>query len=103
MSDNLFNDALSHLDEAAKHATAEAETLERLRHAQNVLEVSIPVRMDDGTLKIYKGFRVRHNDSRGPTKGGIRFHPSVSLDEVKALAFWMTVQMRGSGYPIWWR
>ena len=92
MSENLFNDALRHLDQAARFAQIDSEVIERLRHPQNTLEVSVPVRMDDGTLKIFTGYRVRHNDSRGPTKGGIRFHPNVTLDEVKALAFWMTLK-----------
>jgi len=55
-----------------------------------VLEVSIPVRMDDGSLRVFKGWRSQHNDALGPTKGGIRFHQNVNLDEVKALSMWMT-------------
>lgn len=92
MSGNLFADALKHLDQAANYTQVDSEIIERLRHPQSTLEVSVPVRMDDGTLKIFTGYRVRHNDGRGPTKGGIRFHPNVSLDEVKALAFWMTLK-----------
>ncbi len=99
MTQNIFEDALSHLDHAAEHAGLEAETLARLRSTQNVLEVSVPVRMDDGRLEIFTGYRVRHNDSRGPTKGGIRFHPNVSLSEVKALAFWMTIKCAVMGIP----
>ena len=64
-----------------------------------VLQVSIPVRMDDGSLRVFKGYRVRHNNHRGPTKGGIRYHPNVSLDEVKALAFWMTCKCAVVGIP----
>src|SRR5258708_3221295 len=92
MSVNLFADALKHLDQAAQYSQIDNEIIERLRHPQSTLEVSVPVRMDDGSLKIFTGYRVRHNDGRGPTKGGIRFHPNVSLDEVKALAFWMTLK-----------
>ena len=92
MSKKVFEGALLHLDQAAQYIDIEPETIERLKHPINTLEVSIPVRRDDGSLKIYTGYRVRHNDSRGPTKGGIRFHPNVNLDEVKALAFWMTVK-----------
>lgn len=99
MTQNLFEDALSHLDQAAAMADLEPETLERLKHCQNILEVSIPVRMDNGSLKIFTGYRVRHNDSRGPTKGGIRFHPQVSLSEVKALSFWMTIKCAVMGIP----
>ena len=61
-----------------------------LREPKRILEVSLPVRMDDGAFKMFKGYRVQHNISRGPSKGGIRFHPDVTLDEVKALAMWMT-------------
>jgi glutamate dehydrogenase (NAD(P)+) len=67
------------------------ESLHRyLREPKRVLEVSVPVRMDNGVFELFKGYRVQHNMSRGPTKGGIRFHPDVTLDEVKALAMWMT-------------
>lgn len=100
MARNLFNDALSHLNQAAQYTSnVEEETLERLKHTQSMLEVSIPVRLNNGSLKIFRGFRVRHNDSRGPTKGGIRFHPNVTLDEVKALAFWMTLKCALVGVP----
>ncbi len=61
-----------------------------LREPKRILEVSVPVQMDGGNFKMYKGYRVQHNLSRGPSKGGIRFHPDVTLDEVKALAMWMT-------------
>ncbi len=63
---------------------------EVLRNPRRALEVSIPVRMDDGRIQVFKGYRVHHNTSRGPSKGGIRYHPAVTLDEVKALAMWMT-------------
>ncbi|MBV8491807.1 MAG: Glu/Leu/Phe/Val dehydrogenase, partial [Candidatus Eremiobacteraeota bacterium] len=61
-----------------------------LRQPKRVLEVSVPVRMDGGGFRMFTGYRVQHNMSRGPGKGGIRFHPDVTLDEVKALAMWMT-------------
>lgn len=66
---------------------------------QRSLEVSIPVKMDDGTTKVFVGYRVQHNDAPGPTKGGIRFHPSVNKDEVKALATWMTFKCLVLGLP----
>ena len=75
------------------------ETLERLRLPKSVLKVSIPVRMDDGTLRTYPGYRVRYDDSRGPTKGGIRFHPQVNVDEVQSLAFWMTFKCAALDLP----
>ncbi|MGH9156240.1 MAG: Glu/Leu/Phe/Val family dehydrogenase [Acidimicrobiales bacterium] len=87
--EDIFSDALARLDHAAKHANIDPEVLEKLRHPQAILQVSVPVRMDDGSLRIFDGYRVRYDDTRGPAKGGIRFHPQVSLGEVKALAFWM--------------
>ncbi len=99
MTKSIFNDAVKHLDVAAKYAAIDPEALERLKFPRTTLEVSIPVRMDDGTLKVFTGYRVRHDSTRGPTKGGIRFHPNVSLDEVKALAFWMTFKCAVVGIP----
>lgn len=86
---SLFEDALRQIDAAAVHANVDAETVARLRRPKLVSSVTIPVRMDDGTLELFEGHRVRYDDTRGPGKGGIRFHPDVSLDELKALALWM--------------
>lgn len=90
MSENIFDEAITRLDTASQFAKIDKEALQRLKVTKAVMEVSIPVRMDDGHLEIFTGYRVRHDDTRGPTKGGLRFHPNVSLSEVKALAFWMT-------------
>ncbi|MCD4694236.1 Glu/Leu/Phe/Val dehydrogenase [bacterium] len=68
------------------------EEMEVLEKPQKIIQVSLPVRMDDGTLKVFEGIRVQHSDIRGPFKGGIRFHPKVNIDEVKSLAFWMTIK-----------
>jgi len=87
---DIFRDAIQRLDRAFEYADIDEEAVERLKHPKQVLEVSIPVRMDDGSLRVFTGYRVRHDDTRGPTKGGIRYHPAVDLAEVKALAFWMT-------------
>jgi glutamate dehydrogenase (NADP+) len=97
--DTLFADAISRLDRAAEFAVIDGEALEKLKHPKAVLEVSIPIRMDDGSLRVFHGLRVRYNCARGPTKGGIRFHPHVSLSEVKALAFWMTCKCAVVGIP----
>ncbi len=70
-----------------------------LKEPQRVLEVSIPVKMDDGTIKTFKGYRSQHNDAVGPYKGGIRFHPDVDLDEVKALSIFMTFKCGIVGIP----
>ena len=73
---------------------------EVLKHPERVIEVSIPVKMDNGELKVFRGFRVQHNSIRGPYKGGIRFHPEVDMDEVKALATWMTIKCAVVGIPL---
>ncbi len=98
-ADPIFEDAVSRLAKALRYAEIEEEAVERLRHPKAALEVSIPVRMDDGSLRMLTGYRVRHDDTLGPTKGGIRFHPSVGLSEVKALAFWMTFKCAVANLP----
>ncbi|MBW4574873.1 MAG: Glu/Leu/Phe/Val dehydrogenase [Aphanothece sp. CMT-3BRIN-NPC111] len=90
MSDLLLADANKRLEKALKYVAISEDAIEHLKFPQASLSVSIPVRMDDGSLKIFQGYRVRYNDTRGPTKGGIRYHPNVSMDEVQSLAFWMT-------------
>jgi glutamate dehydrogenase (NAD(P)+) len=78
------------LNRAADYLDLEESMRNVLRNAKRQLIVSIPVRMDGGETKVFEGYRVQHNIARGPAKGGIRYHPNVSLDEVKALASWMT-------------
>ncbi len=87
---SLFDGVGARLEAAAQVAKVSEDTLERLRLPQSVLKVSVPVRMDDGSLRTFPGYRVRYDATRGPTKGGIRFHPRVNTDEVQSLAFWMT-------------
>jgi glutamate dehydrogenase (NAD(P)+) len=89
---NPWMEAMEQLDRAAQKMNLEPYIAERLRHPKRMLTVSVPVRMDDGSIQIFEGYRVQHNLDRGPAKGGIRYHPMVSMDEVKALAFWMTVK-----------
>ncbi len=96
---DLFGAALNQLDLAAEHTSVHPETLARLRRPEAFFEVSIPVRMDDGSLRIFTGFRSRHSTVRGPAKGGIRFHPDVNPGEVRALAFWMTCKCAAVGIP----
>ena len=96
---NPFENAKSQLKEACERLGAEPQIYQILCEPLRVLEVSIPIRMDDGTLRIFKGFRCQHNNAVGPTKGGIRFHPSVNVDEIKALAFWMTFKCSVMGLP----
>lgn len=90
MSDTLLADANQRLEKALRYVTICEDAIERLRYPKASLSVAIPVRMDDGSLRVFQGYRVRYDDSRGPTKGGVRFHPNVSIDEVQSLAFWMT-------------
>jgi len=96
---DLFHSALGRLKLASRHCTIDPETIERLSHPMATLHVSIPVRMDDGSLRIFQGYRVRYNDILGPTKGGLRYHPKVDLSEVNALAFWMTCKCAVVGIP----
>ncbi len=86
----LFEDASQRLEKSLQYVNLPEDALEYLRHPKSSLTVSIPVRMDDGSLKVFQGYRVRYDDTRGPTKGGVRYHPNVCLDEVQSLAFWMT-------------
>ena len=89
-SASLFADASQRLENALQYVLISEDAIERLRYPKASLTVSIPVRMDDGSLKIFTGYRVRYDDTRGPGKGGVRYHPDVTLDEVQSLAFWMT-------------
>ena len=91
MKENLNPYIISQMqfDQAADHLKLEAGLREVLRRPKRQMIVSIPTKMDDGSLKVFEGYRVQHNIARGPAKGGIRYHPNVSLDEVKALAAWM--------------
>lgn len=99
MSQSLFSDASQRLDEALAYASISDDAIERLKLPKSSLKVSIPVRMDDGTLRIFPGYRVRYDDTRGPTKGGIRYHQDVSIDEVQSLAFWMTFKCAVANLP----
>ncbi len=90
MTDDLLEDAIVRFEEALPHAQLSEDAHERLRSPVSSLKVSVPVRMDDGRLRIFPGYRVRYDDTRGPAKGGIRFHPGVTAAEVTTLAFWMT-------------
>jgi len=87
---NPFDMAQAQFDKVAEILNLDDATRQLLRNPLREYHFSIPVRMDDGTTKIFKGFRVQHNDARGPGKGGIRFHPQETIDTVKALSMWMT-------------
>ena len=87
---NPFRIAMRQFDTAAEKLGLDPSLRDVLRRPRRALWVSLPVKMDDGTLTVFQGFRVQHNSARGPCKGGIRYHPNVSFDEVQALASWMT-------------
>lgn len=86
----LFSMARKRLKLAAEYVRVDPDVMEKLKNPQETLHASLMVRMDDGSLRAFNAWRCRYDDTRGPTKGGIRFHPDVNLDEVVSLAFWMT-------------
>jgi glutamate dehydrogenase (NAD(P)+) len=90
MSMNAFAIAIQQFDEAAKILKLNNNQIAMIKEPRRMTEVSLPIRMDDGSIRIFKGFRCQHSIVRGPAKGGIRFHQEVTADEIKALAFWMT-------------
>lgn len=96
---NPFESALTQLGHAAKKLKLNKNTLEILQKPKRIIQASIPVSMDNGKIQVFEGYRVQYNDSRGPFKGGIRFHPDVNIDEVKALASWMTWKCAAVNIP----
>ena len=91
--------AVAQFDKAAAYLPLKAGIREMLRYPKRELTVNFPVKMDDGSVKIFTGYRVHHSTTRGPSKGGIRYHPDVTLDEVRALAMWMTWKCAVVGIP----
>lgn len=94
-----IREALKQFEFACNVYDFKCDELEMLKYHQRIIEIAFPVRMDDGTFRVFQGYRVQHNDVRGPYKGGLRFHPEVNLDEVKALAFWMTIKCAVADIP----
>lgn len=94
-----FRLAVAQFDQAAEVMGLDPDLRERLKLPQRSLVVSIPVRMDDGHVEVFTGYRVQHDSSRGPSKGGVRYHPDVNLGEVAALAMWMTWKCALAGLP----
>jgi glutamate dehydrogenase/leucine dehydrogenase len=94
-----FKNAQRQIDSVAKYLDIDKKTLARLKTPDRVLKADLPVKMDNGKIKIFKAFRSQHNNSRGPYKGGIRYHPNVSESEVKALSTWMTWKCATVGIP----
>ena len=94
-----FRLAVAQFDQAAETMRLDTNLRERLKLPQRSLVVSLPVRMDDGRVEVFTGYRVQHDSSRGPSKGGVRYHPDVNLGEVAALAMWMTWKCALAGLP----
>ena len=87
---NPLDVARKQIDIVGQYLDVDEGFLETLIQTKRDLIVHFPVKMDDGSVRVYTGYRIVHNDTRGPAKGGIRYHPEVNLDEVRALAMWMT-------------
>ena len=85
-----FRMACQQFDAVADYLEIPHDDRERIKRPKRALVVALPIHADDGSTKVFTGYRVQHNVSRGPGKGGLRYHPNVTLDEVKALAAWMT-------------
>ncbi|SDF66901.1 Glu/Leu/Phe/Val family dehydrogenase [Sporolituus thermophilus] len=96
---NIFEMAKKNLEKAAKVMQLDPKAAKILEQPERTLEVSIPVKMDDGRIEVFTGYRSQHNTALGPAKGGIRFHQDVTMDEVKTLAFWMTFKCAVIGLP----
>jgi len=97
---NAFAMAQAQFDKVAESLGLDQGTKDLLRHPMREYHFSLPVRMDDGTTKVFRGFRVQHNDARGPAKGGIRFHPQETADTVRALSMWMTWKCAVANLPL---
>ncbi len=96
---NPYENMLNIVDRAAKILGYEPSEYETLKYPEREMKVAVPVEMDDGTIRIFEGYRVQHSTTRGPAKGGIRYHQNVDLDEVKALAGWMTFKCAVANIP----
>ncbi len=96
---DVFEDAVARVERIGTAAKVDPEVIDALRQPEAVLTADLPVRMDDGSTRHFVGYRCRYNDALGPAKGGIRFHPGVTLEEVKALALWMTIKCAVVGLP----
>jgi len=97
--ESAYEVALRQYDSVAEKLDIDPGIREMLRHPRFGVEVAFPIRMDDGTTRVFKGYRVIHNTARGPGKGGVRYHPDVTFEEVKALSMWMTWKCAVVGLP----
>ena len=99
MTDSIFQDALVRVRQYGESAGVSHEVIESLMHPLSMLTATLPIRMDNGSKQYFTGYRCRYNNILGPTKGGVRFHPNVSMPEVQALALWMTIKCAVVGLP----
>lgn len=97
---NAFQMAQTQFDHVSQELNLDPQVAEMLRWPAREFKFQIPVRMDDGTIRVFFGYRVQHSDARGPSKGGIRFHPSETLDTVRALSMWMTWKTAVADIPL---
>lgn len=99
MSSSMLEQALTRLEDAARHLSLDPDVLEKLKYPRETTKARLLIRMDDGSRKSFMAWRCRYDDTRGPTKGGIRFHPDATADEVETLAFWMTCKCAVMNLP----
>ena len=97
---NPFQNAMAQLDKVAEIKNFGDEFIARLRQPDRDIRISIPVKMDDGSMKVFEGYRVEYNNALGPYKGGIRYHGDAEINEIKALAFWMVLKCAVAGIPM---
>ena len=97
---SAFAHALEQFDQAARRLHLSENQIAMIKMPRRITEAMLPIRMDDGTIRVFRAFRVQHNIARGPAKGGIRFHQDVNVDEIKALAFWMTYKCAVVAIPM---
>ena len=97
---NPFENAMAQLDKALKIKDFESKLIAPLRKPNHDIRISIPVKMDNGSVETFEGYRVEYNNVLGPYKGGIRYHLDTEINEVKALAFWMTLKCAVVGIPM---
>ena len=97
---DVFQNVRKQIEQVSEVIKISKDEQDYLLEPKKIIHVNFPVKMDSGIIRRFTGFRVQFNDAKGPTKGGIRFHPDVNLSEVKSLAFWMTI--KNSVVGIWW-
>lgn len=99
---NMWTSALMQLKEATDRLELPEGMYNVLATPERELKVAIPIRMDDGNIRVFHGYRVQHSSVRGPCKGGIRYHPDVDLDEVQGACHAHELEMRRCEHPVWW-